>query len=417
MKFVHAADLHLDSPLRGLEAYEGAPVDRIREATRRAFRELIDLCLEEEAAFLLLAGDLFDGEWKDFNTGLFFVKELSRLSDADVRVLFVRGNHDAASEVTRRLELPAHVHAFSEDEAETIVLDRHGVAVHGLSFQRRAMPHSLVPRYPAPLPGMFNIGLLHTSADGRDGHGTYAPCRVQEMAQKGYQYWALGHVHAHEILERDPWIVFPGNLQARHIKETGPKGCVVVSVVDAEVTAVRHQPLDLVRFVQLAVELAEDDDFVAACDRVRAALAAEVARADGRMVAVRLTVTGASAAHAELVARPDQATNELKALTFEHPDDLWLESIRFHTRPPVSYDELRASEGFLGALLRASDTARSDDAALRVLGDKLSPMAERLGDELPASGLDLGDPVVLRELLAQAEHLLSQRLHEPGAGR
>ena len=233
MKLIHAADLHLDSPLRGLRAHDGAPVERVREATRKAFRNLIDLCLKEQASALLLAGDVFDGDWKDFSTGLFFVKELERLRP--MRVFLVRGNHDAMSEVTRQLRLPPHVHEFSEDAAETIVVDELGLAVHGLSFSRRVTSENLVPRYPAPIPGLFNVGLLHTSADGRPPHQPYAPCHVEELVRKGYEYWALGHVHAHEVLHERPWIVFPGNTQGRHIRETGPKGCVVVGVHGGEV--------------------------------------------------------------------------------------------------------------------------------------------------------------------------------------
>jgi DNA repair exonuclease SbcCD nuclease subunit len=409
MKFIHAADLHLDSPLKGLEAYEGAPVERIREATRRAFTRLIDLCLVEEAAFLLLAGDLFDGDWRDFNTGLFFVKELSRLRAAGVRVFLVRGNHDAASEVTRRLELPEHVHAFSDSRAETVVLDGHGVAIHGLSFERRAIPHSLVPRYPPKVNGLFNIGLLHTSADGREGHATYAPCRVAELVQKGYDYWALGHVHAHEILHRRPYVIYPGNLQGRQVREAGEKGCVVVQIEDGEVH-LRLQPVDVLRFATLTVELAPDDDLAAACDRVRAALDAEVARADGRLLAARLHLSGATRAHAEVAARPERVIGELRALTFDFGEEVWLESVRLQTRPPVSYEELRGAEGFLGDLLRAVEAARADQGQLATLTRALEPVRARLGDELPASGVDLGDPALLAELLLAAEHLLTERL-------
>jgi DNA repair exonuclease SbcCD nuclease subunit len=414
MNFVHAADLHLDSPLRGLEAYDGAPVERIREATRRAFSNLVDLCLEERAAFLLLAGDVFDGEWKDFNTGLYFVRELKRLQAIDARVFIVRGNHDAQSEVTRRLELPAHVHTFSDEAAETVALEEHGVALHGLSFDRRAVPGSLVPRYPAPRPGLFNIGLLHTSADGRPGHGTYAPCHIDELVQKGYDYWALGHVHTHELLHERPYVVFPGNLQGRHIKESGPKGCVVVSLAGGEVRALRHQPVDVVRFAALPVELAADDDLPAATEKVQRALERAVAAADGRLCAVRLHLRGACRAHADVIARPEQVQSEVRALGFDWQDELWIESVRLETRPLVPYAELRAQEGFVGDLLRQVAAARADETALRALANELLLLKEKVGDELPPAGLDLGDPGLWRELLDGAEGLLAARLTGPG---
>ncbi len=123
MKFIHAADVHLDSPLHGLERYEGAPVAEMRGATRRALENLVDLCRDERADFLLLAGDLYDGDWRDFGTGLFFAAQMVRLREAGVRVFVVRGNHDAASRITRSLRLPDNVHVFASRRPETVVDD------------------------------------------------------------------------------------------------------------------------------------------------------------------------------------------------------------------------------------------------------------------------------------------------------
>jgi DNA repair protein SbcD/Mre11 len=247
MKFVHAADLHIDSPLCGLERYEGAPVERIRGATPRALENLVELCLAEDAAFLLLAGDIFDGDWRDYGTGLFFVAQLARLRQAGIAVYLIRGNHDAASQVTKYLPLPEMVHEFGWRHAETRVLEAHGVAIHGQSFATRAVTDDLTGAYPEPVRGLFNIGLLHTCADGRAGHEPYAPCSVDGLSAKGYDYWALGHAHAREVLSRDPWIVFPGNLQGRHAREIGPKGATVVTVRDGRMADVEARALDVVR--------------------------------------------------------------------------------------------------------------------------------------------------------------------------
>jgi DNA repair exonuclease SbcCD nuclease subunit len=394
MKLVHAADLHIDSPLKGLNAHDGAPVERVREATRKAFRNLVDLCEKEQATALLLAGDVFDGEWKDFSTGLYFVKELERLRP--MPVFLVRGNHDSMSEVTRQLRLPPHVHEFSEDTAETKI---HGeLAVHGLSFPRRAVTESLVPRYPAPVSGCFNVGLLHTSCDGRVAHAPYAPCRVDELVQKGYDYWALGHVHAHEVLHERPWIVFPGNTQGRHIKETGAKGCVVVHVEGREVR-LRHVALDVVRWKLVEIALLPDDDVEALYARARAGFEAARAGADGRLAAVRLVVTGACRAHEDVVTDRQHVESELRALTFEWRDEVWLEECRLHTRPRLDLDELRRSEGFVGELLRLG----GDGAAWK-------PFMDKLGAELKEAGLDLSDPPLASELFADAEALLAARL-------
>jgi DNA repair exonuclease SbcCD nuclease subunit len=392
MKLVHAADLHIDSPLRGLAAHDGAPVERVREATRKALRNLIDLCLKEQATALLLAGDIFDGEWKDFSTGLYFVKELERLRP--MPVFLVRGNHDAMSEVTQKLRLPPHVHEFSEDAAETKIAG--DLAVHGLSFPRRAIPESLVPRYPAPVPGKFNVGLLHTSCEGATLHNTYAPCRVDELVQKGYDYWALGHVHAHAVLHERPWIVFPGNTQGRHIKETGEKGCVVVSVESGEVR-LRRVALDVVRWKLIEIALEENDDIHTLYVRAREAFDAARREADGRLCAVRLIVAGACRAHQQIVDDRHQVEAELRGLSYEFQDELWLEECKLRTRPPLLLDELRRSEGFLGELLRLPP----EPEAWR-------PLADKLGAELKEAGLDLGE--LCDELHSDAQALVAEKL-------
>ena len=175
-KFLHAADIHLDSPLRGLDRYEGAPADQIRGATRRAFENLVEVALREEVALVVLAGDLYDGDWRDFNTGLFFVKQMARLKEAGIPAYAVSGNHDATSRITRRLPLPENVHVFPTGEATTVRLEGVDVAIHGQSFAEQCTTEDLAKNYPAAVSGVFNLGVLHTSMTGRDGHGSYAPC-------------------------------------------------------------------------------------------------------------------------------------------------------------------------------------------------------------------------------------------------
>src|SRR3972149_5708623 len=247
-RFLHAADVHLDSPLCGLERYEGAPVQEVRGATRQALAALADCAVKEKVAFVLIAGDLYDGDWRDYGTGLVFVREMVRLREADIPVFVIAGNHDAQSQITKALRLPENVRLFPAEEPRTVVDEDRGIAVHGQSFATRAVTEDLSVRYPDPVSGLFNVGLLHTSADGREGHEPYAPSRPEALALKGYDYWALGHVHKREILHRDPWVVFCGNLQGRHIKETGPKGCTIVTVDSGKVTTVDHRALDVLRW-------------------------------------------------------------------------------------------------------------------------------------------------------------------------
>src|SRR5688572_2073645 len=199
MKFLHAADIHLDSPLRGLERYEGAPVEKIRLASRHALENLVALAIEQKADFVLLAGDTFDGDGKDWNTALFFVKQMGRLADANIPVLMISGNHDAISKMTRSVVLPRNVTLLGTNRCETVRLDELQVAIHGQSFQTAAVPENMVPGYPSAVNNCFNIGLLHTSLDWSGGeHERYAPCKPADLESKEYHYLALEHIHKRE---------------------------------------------------------------------------------------------------------------------------------------------------------------------------------------------------------------------------
>ena len=208
-RFIHTADIHLDSPLIGLAGQEGSAAERIRTATREAFENLVGLALHEEVAFVIIAGDLYDGDWRDYQTGLFFVRQMGGLAAAGVPVFLLYGNHDAESQITRRLILPANVKAFSGRKPETFQLEELRVALHGQSFRQRDIADNLVPAYPEPIAGMFNIGVLHTGLGGMGGHANYAPCALDDLVNKGYDYWALGHVHQAAILHERPHVIFP----------------------------------------------------------------------------------------------------------------------------------------------------------------------------------------------------------------
>ena len=296
MRFLHAADLHLDSPLRGLDRYPGAPVERLRGATRRALEWLVDRALAEPVDFVLLAGDVYDRDWQDFHTGLFFREQMVRLDRAGIPVFMVQGNHDAQGVISRQLPLPANCHVFSSRAAQTERLDGLACAIHGRSFRDRVEDADLVPSYPDPVPGWFNIGLLHTSLTGRAGHDPYAPTDLAALTAKGYDYWALGHVHARELVAESPRIVFPGNLQGRHANETGPKGCELVSVSAGRIEA-EFVPLDSVRWGQVTLDLDGIDRLEGLAEPFRAGLAPLLAGAGDRLHAVRVNLRGCTPLH------------------------------------------------------------------------------------------------------------------------
>lgn len=416
MKFIHCADLHLDSPLLGLNRYEGAPVEELRGATRRALHELVQLAIRESVDLVLIAGDLFDGDWPDFNTGLHFVRALARLREAGVRVALVRGNHDAESRISKSLPLPDNVHVFPSRKAETRIYEDLGLALHGQSFGERTVDSDLAAGYPKAVAGAFNIGLLHTSLDGRPGHAAYAPTRLDVLRGKGYDYWALGHVHHREVVSEDaPRVVFPGNPQGRHARETGPKGCELVTVEDGRMES-RFVALDCVRWLQLecpADGLADGDELLGAVQkRLR-----EAARdAEGRLLAVRLCIHGQGPLHALVAARRLAIENELRAVALDlGPSAAWIEKIQFDLRPAFDRAQAATRPDALGEVLRLIEDLHAAPDELRLaVREACADLSAKLPAELreQADTLDFDDPVLTARLLADAEGLLLSRLHE-----
>lgn len=424
-KFLHAADIHLDSPLRGLNRYESAPVEAIRNACRRAFENLVELAIAERVAFVLIAGDLYDGDWKDYGTGLYFSRQMGRLARHGIRVFAVAGNHDAASRTTKALEPPANVKMFSAKKPETVILEELGVAVSGRSFATAHVDENLAAGFEPALKGYFNIGLLHTSLDGREGHAPYAPCSLDDLRSRGHRYWALGHVHRQEVVSEHPHVVFPGCIQGRHVRETGPKGCVLVSVDDGEITGLEPVALDVFRWSQAEVELADAQDLREVHARVQEVLNRELAAADGRPLALRLHLRGVTPLADELAARPEVLEHGLRSLAAELAGDaLWLEHVENHTTRRVGLD----AGGLDAALAEDSPLAGLilEIAALPGTLDGISGLGELFGDlleKLPAealdsgTGLDLRDPATCARLVEEAKHLLIGRLLSSGGAK
>jgi exonuclease SbcD len=412
VKLLHAADLHIDSPLRGLSAYEGAPAEELRTASRGALENLVDLARGESVDAVLLAGDIYDGDWLDYQTGLFFARQMSALRDADIPVYLISGNHDAQSSITRRLRLPENVHTLDTEGPETIHDEKRGLAVHGQGFAQREVKDNLALAYPAPLGGLFNVGLLHTALTGREGHQEYAPCKVHELQAKGYDYWALGHVHTREVVSQDPWIVFPGNIQGRHARETGPKGCTLVTVDDLRVTAAEHHDLDVARWEHLRVDVSSATDLDDVADLVGAALR-ELPK--DRLQAVRISVTGRTSAHLALSRDRDRFVNEIRVIATDF-GALWVEKVRIETRPLDTPGE--GAAGLIADLRRTADELRTDSDRFRTLVTASPLLRSSRPQEARGEGrIDPGDPEWLRRIGEEAMDLLAAVITESQESR
>jgi DNA repair exonuclease SbcCD nuclease subunit len=406
VKILHAADLHLDSPMRGLHAYEDAPVEELRMATRRALANLVELAITEEVDLVLLAGDIFDGDWPHYGTGLHFVKEMGRLREAEIPVIMVSGNHDAASKLTRSLPLPDNVTLLGAEAPQTHVLEEIGVAVHGQSYAMPEIRDDLAAAFPGALADLLNVGLLHTAAQGRAGHENYAPCQLETLVSSGYDLWALGHVHAREVLSAEPLILFPGNLQGRNIRETGPKGASLIGLDASGGPVERHVDLDCVRWELIRIDASD----VTSTDEVFSSLSAEVRgvaeRSGGRLVAAGVVLEGVTGVHAELAADPEGLRyGAISAAVGAVGEQVFVERVRLETRAPRSI--AGAGEDAVGELIREIE---------ELSGPGLASAAEALAaldgilPEKARVGFDPASEDQVRALLAELGETLPSRL-------
>lgn len=407
---IHTADIHLDSPMRGLDRYDGAPVESLRGASRIAFANLIDVAIEREVDALVIAGDAFDGDWQDYGTGAFFVRQLQRLKDVGIPVVMARGNHDALNKMTRALLMPENVQILSADEPQTVV-DIDGFAFHGQSFATAAVTEDLSLAYPDPVPGLVNVGVLHTCATGREGHDRYAPCDPERLARHGYDYWALGHVHERETLAEEAPVVFSGCLQGRNIRETGPKGATLVTFEGGEVER-EELVLDHVRWLHCKVDVSSAGTLEEVVKTASGQFAVEAREAGDRLVAVRVELTGKTGAHSLLAKSRERLFEELAlALEDVHPADVWIEKVVLRTSPLASIKP--AGDDAMSALVERIEALGKDEGLLTELAGDL----EDLRNKLPLAVLeqfDPTDPETIKRLVTEAGITLPTLVVEGG---
>jgi DNA repair exonuclease SbcCD nuclease subunit len=404
-RFVHAADLHIDSPFRGLRDVDERVAGRLQSATYDAFQNLVKLCIEEQAAFLLIAGDIYDAEDRGVRAQVRFREGLAELADHGIETFVVHGNHDPLDGWRSALAWPRGVHIFkAEPEWKVAHLatpsagEAAGIpvaAIQGMSYPTREVTENLARKF-APPPGrdLFTIGLLHCNVGGNPDHPDYAPCTVQDLAQTGIDYWALGHVHSRQTL-RDarrsglPHITYPGNTQGRHPNEPGARGCLLVEVGQDRIPRTEFRPLDVVRWETAQVNITGLKTLDALHGAVRQAMDDLSARAEGRDVVCRIRLTGRGPMHQEL--RRDSALDELLAMTRADAGSaspwVWVERMTDGTRPDLDLAARARQDDFLGAALRRGAAESSTPEGMSELSGLLAEVysGRRNGLEAPAA--------------------------------
>lgn len=396
-RFVHTADLHLDAPLRAIALRDPDLARQVGTASRMAFSRIVDLCIAESVAFLVIAGDLWDGAHSSTKTPRFLKQELLRLKTAGIGCFVIRGNHDAMARQTGELDPPDNTTLFGA-RAGTVDLDvaGHRVAVHGLSFRDPHAPESLLDRYPAPRAGAFNIGLMHTSLNGSRDHDPYAPCAVADLDGHGYDYWALGHIHRRAQRVGRATIVMPGIPQGRDIGEDGTATVTLVDVADDNAITLTQRSVASLRFDRVAVDcagLTDWADLLAALERAIAA--AGRADRDAEHLVIRPTLHGATALAWRTLRDHDRLTDE--ARTFADAAGIWIDKLDLRLTP---------GEGV------AQQMQLPDDLVRMVMHDLPQDAGVQAAMQAAAQGLLRDLPPELRDMLGDDQDALDRHCQD-----
>ena len=420
LRFVHAADLHLDSPFKGLRdaAPEGISGE-ISNATFRTYDNIIDLCIRERVAALLVAGDVYDGAERSLRAQRKFIEGLERLDEQGIRSFVCHGNHDPLDGWEARLAYPALCHRFGREWERVPVFpeDPARAVVHGISYPKSDVRDNLALGLGNVTPAGFSIGLLHANVGSDTGHESYAPCTVDDLRQAGVDYWALGHVHTRRILnERNPVVAYPGNPQGRHPNELGARGVYLVEVDDGGNANVEFRAVDLIRWERVSVDISPLESEQSLLDALHGKMEDVLDSADGRSVVARVSITGRGELSRSL-RRPNALRDwqeEINSSWAQRPPFVWCERIEDETSAPFDRSARAAGADFLAEVLKTSDRSRGDAELMERLLADLPDLYEHgnyrryLRDAAPVEA-------ELAALIAQAEELAVDLLIEDEA--
>ena len=409
LRFVHAADLHLDSPFRGIRS-EAPPhvADALHRATFETYENIIDLCLRERVDALLVAGDIYDGADRSLRAQLRFVDGLNRLDAAGVRSFICHGNHDPLDGWEARLDLPPGCVRFGAEVASVPVFpdEPERAKVHGISYPTREVRENLAHLFGNQHGSGYSVGLMHANVGGNFDHDSYAPCSVADLADTGMNYWALGHVHTRQVLRQErPTVVYPGNPQGRNPRETGARGVYLVEVDDYGGVRLDFRPVDVARWELLEINVTGFTSEQELLDAVGEAVVSCSDASGGRPVVFRLTLTGRGSLNRWI--RSAGTLDHLRERINEEHDHasrwLWCEQIQVDTGPPVDRERAALREDFVGDLARVSVELRKDPEAMEELRKSLQVLYNSANARpyLGNSSLPSGDDLLA--LLAEAE--------------
>jgi DNA repair exonuclease SbcCD nuclease subunit len=364
--FIHAADLHIDSPYQSLANLDNALADRLIEESKKAFIRLIENCINENVDFLLLSGDAFDSGSGNLTGQLRFLKGMNDLKQAGIPVYLICGNHDPLDQWSKHIALPENVHRFSGDivERKVIEVGQDKVGIYGISYASKKEDRNLVQLFHADPADDFSIGLLHGNFGSASGHANYAPFTLPDLQLAGMNYWALGHIHKRQtISENQPLAIYPGNIQGRHFNETGEKGCVKLDINKGEIDQPKFIPLSGVIFERVVLDVSHVETLNDLHDKFNS-LFDELSISNKKSVLLRLTLTGATPLHQTLNEEDIRAYFHEQISSYADPF-IFVDRVFNNTRPVIDIEERMRSSDFIGDVLRRFQGLSSNKELLK----------------------------------------------------
>ena len=383
VRFVHAADLHLDAPFAGVDASDPRVKSALIASTLEAFERIVALCIDEHVDFLVISGDVYDSS-RSMTAQLGFQRQAVRLAEAGIPVFIAQGNHDPADGWSAGLTLPESVRYFSTREVERIPVERDGEALctlYGRGYEHAAEGRNLAKGFVRDAADVVAIGVLHTNVGGRDGYEAYAPASMEDLRAARMDYWALGHIHKPEVLSEAPAIVYAGCPQGRSPKEDGVRGCYLVELTGHH-AEMRFIPTCSIVWERLTVDASSAADIEDVRRALRAACDGARSRADGSPAIVRVDLVGRTEAHASLVRGTvlEELVRDLREEQLASGRWVWMDRVLDRTTAALDVDVLRASEDFAGDLVRMTDDLLADPALLAdLVASTLGPIESSLG--------------------------------------
>jgi len=385
IKFIHCADLHLDSPFQGLTTKEPSLADRFKHSTNEAFVKIIDLCLAEKVDFLTIGGDTFDGADRSLCAQILLRDQFERLHKANIPVIIVAGNHDPLSDWLSEIKYPENVHLLAGNKVEHVPIEKNGkliTTISGISYRVSAVTENLSLKFQAMEKDTVSIGLLHANVGSRKEHAVYAPCTINDLKAGNMDIWLLGHIHTPEVICKKPLILYPGNIQGRHINEDGPRGCYIIKIDSNRRISHEFKPVQNILWKQEEINIKNIVTAIELADLLSDKCEEELSKLtnDEKGIVIRWKLTGSSPLYHELTMtdKIDETKEILVERFFNQTPFIFPESIRLSIKPERQKEDYLNQENFIGDFLRLAGKIENDDQTKNELLEMLNqPLSNR----------------------------------------